>query len=119
MDMRVSPHFARGEFACRCGCGFAEAAPALIYVLECVRERFGRAVTINSGCRCETHNRAVGGTDGSCHLRGLAADITVRGVEPALVADYCESLVLERGGVGRYAGFTHVDVRGARARWSG
>jgi len=25
--------------------------------------------------------------------------------------------VRERGGVGRYAGFTHVDTRGTRARW--
>ena len=116
-DAAVSPHFKKSEFACRCGCGFYAPVPALIYLLEAVRERFGKPVIVRSACRCEKHNKAVGGKANSRHLFGDAADIEVEGVHPAEVADYCESLVRERGGVGRYAGFTHVDTRGTRARW--
>ena len=52
-------------------------------------------------------------------VTGKAADIVVKGVPAADVADYCESLIRDRGGVGRYPGFTHIDVRGSLARWRG
>ena len=117
-DEKVSHHFSRSEFACRCGCGFDDFHPALLYLLEAVREHFGKPVVINSACRCPAHNRAVGGAENSRHLHGEAADITVSKISPALVADYCEVLVGERGGLGRYSSFTHVDVRGYRTRWS-
>jgi len=119
MSERISPHFTREEFACRCGCGFDRAASELVYALECVREHFGRTVRINSGCRCERRNAAEGGKPNSQHLYGRAADVAVAGVPPDEVADYCELLIGDRGGVGRYAAFTHIDVRGARARWKG
>jgi uncharacterized protein YcbK (DUF882 family) len=119
MSEKISPHFARSEFACRCGCGFDRVAPELVYVLECVREHFGRPVRINSACRCERRNRVENGKQGSQHLYGRAADIAVEGVPAAEVADFCESLIGDRGGVGRYAAFTHADVRGVRARWKG
>lgn len=44
-------------------------------VLEPVRERFGKPITVNSGFRCPIHNRAVGGVANSQHMRGEAADI--------------------------------------------
>lgn len=47
----------------------------------------------------------------------LAADITVSGVAPLAVAKYAHSLLPNRGGVGLYATFTHVDVRPVRTRW--
>lgn len=119
MPVKISPHFTMEEFACRCGCGFKNIVPELLYALECVREHFGRPVVVNSACRCEKHNRAEGGKPNSMHLYGKAADIGVRGVPPSEVADYCDSLIGDRGGVGRYSTFTHIDVRGARARWKG
>jgi len=72
-------------------------------------------VTISSGFRTEAHNRRVGGATNSQHLRGTAADITVRGVAPLAVAQFAEHLGM--GGIGLYATFTHVDTRAARARW--
>ena len=119
MEGRLSRHFKRDEFACRCGCGFDGVSPALVYALESVREHFNRPVRVLSGCRCEEHNRAVGGRPSSRHLAGEAADISVDGVPPSQVADYCESVVRSLGGVGRYETFTHIDVRGYRARWRG
>jgi uncharacterized protein YcbK (DUF882 family) len=34
-------------------------------------------MTVLSGCRCEDHNRAVGGVENSQHVYGRAADIYV------------------------------------------
>jgi len=126
----LSPHFSKHEIACRCGgCGFDDINPALLYVLEAVREHFGKPVTITSGCRCEHWNRLQKGSQYSQHLpRELpgtkrkvanAADIKVKDIIPGVVADYCEALVGDRGGVGRYGVWTHVDVRGEKARWRG
>jgi len=115
--MRLSEHFVRSEFACRCGCGFDTVDHMLIVVLEVVRNHFRRPVLINCGCRCPDHNRAVGGAQNSQHLVGKAADIVVDGISPDQVADYIDRIWPDLGGLGRYRTFTHVDVRGRRARW--
>jgi hypothetical protein len=44
-------------------------------VLEPAREKLGGPIIVNSGYRCERHNKAVGGVANSQHLRGEAADI--------------------------------------------
>lgn len=113
-----SKHFSAKEFSCKCGCGYVYKNDALLAALEDVRQHFGgRPVIINSGCRCRAHNREVGGKENSRHLYGEAADIVVKGVSPAEVANYCDSVIGDRGGVGRYLSFTHIDVRGCYARW--
>lgn len=115
-------YFKRREFACKCGrCGGfpVEPDPELINILTKIREHFGKPVHVNSGIRCSQHNRNVGGASASQHLRGTAADITVEGVAPAKVADYAETLLPRSGGIGRYATFTHVDVRKNKSRWNG
>ena len=47
------------------------------HVLDPLREAWGGPIRVNSGYRCPELNEAVGGTPGSQHLRGEAADITV------------------------------------------
>ena len=47
------------------------------HVLDPLREAWGSPIRVNSGYRCPELNEAVGGTPGSQHLRGEAADITV------------------------------------------
>ena len=119
MTERLSPHFTRREFTCRCGCGLADVSPELITVLEHVREQFGVPVIVTSGHRCPTHNSKVGGARNSQHLNGTAADIKVTGVAPADVAAWLEENYPNRYGVGRYVTFTHIDVRPQPARWRG
>ncbi|NTZ40676.1 serine/threonine protein kinase [Enterobacter sp. JMULE2] len=115
----LSEHFSDSEFACHCGCGFNSISTELVVVLEDVRSHFNSPVTINSGCRCEKHNAKVGGVPNSQHVQGIAADIVVRGRTPALVADYLERKYPGTYGIGRYSGFTHIDVRPVAARWRG
>ncbi|EIY5008381.1 serine/threonine protein kinase [Klebsiella michiganensis] len=119
MTEQLSPHFARREFACRCGCGAADVSPELVTVLELVREHFAAPVVVVSGRRCATHNSKVGGARNSQHLAGTAADIKVNGMVPADVATWLEANYPQRYGIGRYATFTHIDVRPSPARWRG
>ena len=65
------------------------------------------------------NNEKIGGAKASQHVLGTAADITVSGVSPSAVAAYAETLLPGAGGIGRYANFTHIDVREQKARWTG
>lgn len=47
----------------------------LLKFLEALREYCGFPVVINSAYRSPDHNAAVGGSEDSSHLRGLAADV--------------------------------------------
>ena len=76
-------HFRIQEFVCHCGCEMpAEARQnieALVAdVLDPLREAYGKPIYVNSGYRCEKHNKAVGGVPKSQHMLGQAADISVK-----------------------------------------
>ena len=120
-DKRLSAHFKVKEFACGDGSDAILVAPRLVMVLESIRTHFGSAVRINSGYRTPQYNAKVGGVTDSQHCYGTAADIVVRGKTPAQVAAYARQLMPDWGGVGVYAekGFTHIDVREAKADWTG
>lgn len=113
----MNRYFKREEFACKCGCGFAVVDYELLEVLTSVREHFGNAVIINSSARCEAHNKAVGGADGSKHKLGIAADIFVKGFTAENVYSYLDSKYPKKYGIGKYRTFTHIDVRAGKARW--
>lgn len=46
------------------------------YILDPLREKYGKPITVNSGYRCPELNKAVNGSKTSYHVKGLAADIT-------------------------------------------
>ena len=48
------------------------------YILDPLREEFGKAIYVTSGYRCLKLNKAVGGSITSQHCKGLAADITAK-----------------------------------------
>ena len=123
---RLAPDFQVRELRCRDGTDTVMVDEVLTVVLQCIREHFGKAVTITSGYRTAAHNAAVGGAKSSQHLLGRAADIRVQGVSVEDVAAYTESLMPDWGGVGRYpvkagrtTGWVHVDTRADKARWRG
>ena len=115
--MKLSEHFDSNEFACKDGCGANQVESKLVEILEGVRTHFGKPVIVVSGRRCVKHNSKVGGASKSQHLLGTAADIKVKDVAPKMVADYLESQFPDSYGIGRYKTFTHIDVRGYKARW--
>lgn len=87
--------------------------------LEDVRSRFGKAsIVINSAYRPPAVNRLVGGASNSQHLYGAAADIVVSGFRPREVYRQLDQWHGDRGGLGDSASFTHIDLRGYRARWN-
>lgn len=60
--------FSRSEFACRDGCGLDRIDPDLVDNLQHSRDAVGISYPINCGCRCEAHNKLVGGKVNSAHL---------------------------------------------------
>ena len=125
-NRRLAPDFKVRELRCRDGSDTVMVDETLTVVLQCIREHFGKAVTITSGYRTPAHNAKVGGAKSSQHLLGRAADIRVQGVSVEDVAAYTESLMPDWGGVGRYpvkagraTGWVHVDTRADKARWKG
>lgn len=113
----LSDNFKVKEFACNDGSDTVLISDDLVELLQKIRDHFGVAVTINSGYRTSTYNKKVGGATNSQHVKGTAADIVVKGVDPLTVAQYSEHLMPDSGGIGVYQTFTHVDVRTSRSRW--
>ena len=125
-NRKLAPDFKVREFRCKDGSDEILVDEALVLLLQCIREHFGKAVTITSGYRTPAHNAKVGGSKSSQHLYGRAADIRVQGASVEEVAACAERLLHGCGGVGRYpakagraAGWVHVDTRAEKARWRG
>ena len=111
--------FKEKEFACKCcgqlplstGSGQAprENVKALVSeVLDPVREKLGMPIVVNSGYRCERHNKDVGGVRNSQHLRGEAADIHCEDNERL------KQLIIENGKFDQlitYPTFLHVSYK--------
>ena len=114
---KLSANFKVSEFACKDGSDSIIIDLELVSVLQKIRDHFGKAVTINSAYRNAAYNKQIGGASKSQHVCGTAADIGVSGVSPEKVAQYAEYLMPNKGGIGLYPSFTHVDVRANRARW--
>ena len=117
-NIKLSLNFRVKEFACKDGSDPVFIDTELVEILQKIRNHFGAPITITSAYRTPTHNKVCGGELYSQHLYGRASDIKVQGIAPSKVADYAEKL-LANGGVGRYKTFTHIDVRGTKARWRG
>lgn len=114
--LKLSEHFDKAEFTCKCGCGRTEVSLTLVEVLEAMRKRCGKPLIINSGFRCPQHNANVGGTKYSYHLLGEAADVQApEGFSPEELARVAEEAGAD--GIGVYEWGVHIDVRGYSARW--
>ena len=122
---QLAPGFKVREFRCRDGSDVVMIDESLVMLLQCIREHFGKPITITSGYRTAAHNKSVGGAKSSQHLLGKAADIQVADTTVEAVAAYAESLMPDWGGVGRYPvkagrakGWVHVDTRAKKSRWT-
>jgi zinc D-Ala-D-Ala carboxypeptidase len=86
----------------------------LAEALEMVRALLGHPIMISSGYRCAHLNRLVGGTPGSHHLLGAAADFTCRGFGSPLAV--CRAVEPHMEGFGlaqiihEYGAWTHCSI---------
>ena len=112
----LSKHFKRSEFKCPC-CDFSTVDVELLEVLEDLRVFFEKPVIITSGCRCDVHNADVGGSIGSKHMYGIAADIVIRDIPPDDVYIYLDNKYNDKYGIGLYSSWVHIDIRADKARW--
>lgn len=115
----LSKNFKVKEFACTDGTDPIFIDSDLVTILQKIRSHFGKSVTITSAYRTPPKNKACGGTTYSQHLYGKAADIKVKGIAPKKVASYAETLLKNKGGIGIYSTFTHIDTRTTKSRWNG
>ena len=125
----LTAHFDLAEFASRDGAPFPddvslETLTRTATMLEALREGLAEEightapVIILSGYRSPAHNAAVGGVPGSYHMKGMAADVVCQSAIPSVVQRVALRLQARGiiGGVGKYAGFTHVDI-GPQRTW--
>ena len=118
-NKKLSANFRVREFACTDNSDPIFIDTELVKILQKIRNHFGKSVTITSAYRTPTKNKAVGGTLYSMHQYGKAADIKVSSVSPKKVAAYANTLLPNKGGIGTYKNFTHIDVRTTKSRWNG
>lgn len=120
----ISKDFNRREFACPC-CGKDNIAQSLVDTVQAIRDAAGVPVVVNSGVRCQKHNKAVGGVANSSHVEGLAADIYISGWSNAKLGDLVKQL--HAGGklpflrycykiAGKTKTAVHVDTDGTKRR---
>ena len=123
--MQLTSNFSLEEFECKCGCEMPEFVKKNIIELaenlQVLRDDVGR-LDLTNAYRCKYHNADVGGSINSQHLKGKAADIKSKTLSPNEIAvrtnDLMKNESFKLGGIGIYNTFTHVDIRGTRARWS-
>lgn len=123
INKQLSKNFKLSEFDCKCNrCNKVLLDTKLVELLQKIRDHFGASIKVNSGYRCKAHNKEVGGSSSSNHLKGMAADIRVEGVEPREVAKYAESIGIKR--IGLYEGdkegdFVHIGSGSTKKFWLG
>lgn len=123
--MKLTKNFDRVEFDSKDGSQMPDKIKynitRLANYLQIIRDHLDVPITVNSGYRSPEHNKSIGGSDGSKHMEGIAADIVVEGYTPDQVFEVIEALTeqgkLPNGGMKAYSTFTHWDYRGWNARW--
>ncbi|MET1016026.1 MAG: D-Ala-D-Ala carboxypeptidase family metallohydrolase, partial [Leifsonia flava] len=122
---KLSPNFTVGELV-KSGGRYADAArisPALVRLLQAIRDRAGRSVSITSGYRSWARNKQVYAGYGktatlSRHCSGQAADIRISGMSGLDIARLAIDVGGPDIGVGIGGTYAHVDVRGTWAVWT-
>lgn len=91
-----------------------------LFVLEQLRRKLGKGITITSAYRSLPYNRALKSPDNSQHVSFRALDFVVSGASPAVVKAALLGWRIDgawTGGLGTYPGFTHIDTRPDNATW--
>ena len=117
-NTNLTKNFKVYEFSCKGSgcCSTTKIDKDLVAYLQKIRDYFGKPLVIGSGYRCPTYNANVmNASKNSKHTMGMAADISIKGVAPAEIAKYAESLGIK--GIGLYDTFVHIDTRTTKFFW--
>ncbi len=102
-------YFKKNEFDCKCNCGLNNISDKLIEKLDKARFLASVPFVINSACRCNIHNKNVGGSFDSSHKKGLAIDIEVTdSIQRFNIINALLFVGFKR--IGIYKDFIHVDI---------
>lgn len=125
---KLSENFISTEFDCKgkdC-CISTAIDPKLITHLQKIRSHFNSETIIKNGYMCEKYYNSnfndILTDEKYQHLIGKAADISIKGVDPKVVAQYAEIIGVK--GIGLYnteedGYFVHIDTRDTKSFWKG
>jgi zinc D-Ala-D-Ala carboxypeptidase len=112
-------HFRPAEFCSKDGKSGMPQIKAML-ALDELREQWGHPIKLVSAYRSPEHNKAVGGSPNSYHMKGLAFDVSTKGWNQG---DKLEFVVRARQhqfmGFGFYRSFIHIDGRSKLTFWEG
>lgn len=112
-------YFTKNELGCK-HCGMVILAPGFADRLLELRLAFGQAMVPSSTCRCEAHNRNVGGHPRSLHLcdkpahptqGACAMDVQWRSWSRDKKLSFARLAWAHGWSVGLHDGFCHIDRR--------
>ena len=115
-NVKLGRHFRVREFACKDGSPVVFIDDHLYTILNILRHKIGKPVIITSGYRTPEWNAKCGGAKYSYHLRGMAADIRVDGMNPKELANKLNAIVPDECGIIVYKNWVHFDVRTGKYR---
>lgn len=82
----------------------------VFHVLQPLRDKIDKPITISSGYRCLQVNKKAGGVPTSQHVMGQAADIMINGMTSYEIASMIIEMGLPFDQIGLYDNFVHVSV---------
>lgn len=102
-------YFKESEVTCKCNKCNMTITDDLKILLDKLREGINMPLTINSGARCNTHNKNVGASPTSSHIKGVAVDIrAINDLTKAKIIHYATRLGIARIGIAKT--FIHLDI---------
>lgn len=89
-----------------------DSISTLCAILEIVRAEYGQPITISSGYRCPSVNRAAGGVPSSFHLQGRACDLRYTPILASCIKKltYCSKISLKEFIVNPSKGYIHISI---------
>jgi uncharacterized protein YcbK (DUF882 family) len=122
---QLTKNISRRELKCKCGkCQCQVMDYLTIKLVQDACTHYEKVLNvekvvllINSAHRCLAHNRKVGSSDASQHVKSTAMDIRIKGVSPKDLYEYFCATYPSQYGFGLYGSFTHIDSRAGCARW--